>query len=269
MKEKYEITDLLATMKAIRDPKTGCEWSKKQDFQSIRRHTIEEAYELIDAINVGDMNEIKGELADLLYQVIFYAEMAKEKDAFEFDDVVNYLTAKLRRRHPHVFGEIKLPNEPAIAKHWQEIKAAERLAQTDQSQNPSVLDNIPQALPALIRAKKIQQRAASVNFDFKTLEPVVAKVYEEMDEVMEEANKTPIPMDKLEDELGDLLFSVVNLTRHLNLDPEQALRRANTKFEKRFKQVEVLSLQNGANLSDCSESEMEEMWVKVKENYEI
>lgn len=267
LKEKYNLSDLLATMQSIRNPDTGCDWSIKQDFTSLRRHTLEEAYELVDAINKGNMTEIKGELADLLYQVVFYSELAKEQGDFDFNDIIDHLTAKLIRRHGHVFGGIKLQNEAEIDAHWQATKQAERRSSNEQEQVSSVLDNIPQALPALIRAKKVQQRAASVNFDFTSLEPVIGKVYEELDEVLHEVKQTPMPMDKLEDELGDLLFSVVNLTRHLKLDPEQALKRANEKFEKRFKQVEVLSLQNGKELSDCSESEMEELWVKVKENY--
>ena len=269
LKEKYNLIDLLTTMKDIRNPSTGCVWSIKQDFASLRKHTLEEAYEVVDAINSSDMGELKGELADLLYQVVFYAELAEEQGDFDFSDIIDHLTQKLIRRHGHVFSEIKLQSEAEINDHWQATKQAERNNSQSEQGNNSVLDNIPQALPALIRAKKIQQRAASVNFDFPTLEPVIGKVYEEMDEVLHEVKQEPVAMDKLEDELGDLLFSVVNLSRHLKIEPEQALKRANEKFEKRFKQVEVLSLQNGKELSCCSGSEMEDLWVKVKENYEI
>lgn len=267
LKEKYTLLDLLSTMKDIRNPDTGCAWSIKQDFASLRHHTLEEAYEVVDAINENDMGELKGELADLLYQVVFYAELGEEQGDFDFSDIIDHLTAKLIRRHAHVFGEIKLQNEAEIDAHWQQVKEAERKSVLESDQQPSVLDNIPQALPALTRAKKVQQRAASVNFDFSTLEPVIGKVYEELEEVLHEVKQAPMPMDRIEDEIGDLLFSVVNLTRHLKLDPEQALKRANEKFEKRFKQVEVLSLQNCVPLSDCSEREMEDMWIKVKENY--
>lgn len=269
MKEKYNLESLLSTMKQLRNPDTGCAWTIKQDFQSLRRHTIEEAYETVEAINNNDISELKGELADLLYQVVFYAELGNEQGEFDFADIIDHLTAKLIRRHPHVFDEIKLQGESKVDQHWKLLKQKERNEQSMNTEDDSVLANIPQALPALTRAKKIQQRAADVNFDFSSLNPVVDKVQEELEEVLYEVEQVPVSVDALEDELGDLLFSVVNLTRHLGQDPEQALQRANKKFEKRFKQVEVLSLQKNNTLSDCSEREMEEMWLKVKENYEI
>jgi ATP diphosphatase len=264
MKEKYSIDDLLCIMDELRNPDTGCPWDLKQTFASIAKFTLEEAYEVVDAIEQNDVNSLKGELGDLLYQVVFYAKLGKEQELFEFNDIIDLLARKLVRRHPHVFGEIKLHTDIEVEKSWQKEKMREREEHHQTGYLSSALDDIPKAFPALVRANKIQQRAAAVNFDFESYKGALSKVYEEVGEVVEEAEAAIIASDKLEEELGDLLFSVVNLTRHLQHDPEQALRKANEKFEKRFRQVEALSLQNGKSLCDCSISEMELYWQKVK-----
>ena len=267
MKEKYSIAELFKQLDALRNPVTGCPWNLQQDFASLAKFSLEEAYELVDAIDNNDINGLQGELGDLLYQVIYHSKLAEEQGLFSFSDVVAQLQAKLVRRHPHVFEEIKLQSEAEIIANWQQLKAEERLSAHADSTMVSALDNIPLALPSLVRAYKIQQRAALQNFDFDNYKQALSKVYEEVDEVVAEVEDAPdgvVDEDKLADELGDLLFSVVNVSRHLGQDPEQALRRANQKFEKRFKQVEVLSLQSGKSLSDCSIEEMELFWQKVK-----
>jgi len=264
LKEKYTINDLRHMVEQLRNPDTGCPWHLQQDFQSITKFTLEEAYEVVDAIENNDLSGLEGELGDLLYHVLYYSRLGQEQALFSFDDVIQQLATKLTQRHPHIFGEIKLQNKSQIIDAWQQQKAKERLENHVQTSQYSALDNIPHALPALVRAAKIQQRAADVKFDFEHYKQALSKVYEEAEEVVEEADAAVIDTGKLEEELGDLLFSVVNVTRHLKQDPEQALRKANEKFEKRFRQVEVLALQNGRFLSDCSISEMEEMWQKVK-----
>ncbi|QFI39161.1 nucleoside triphosphate pyrophosphohydrolase [Moritella marina ATCC 15381] len=264
MKEKYTINDLRKMVEQLRNPDTGCPWHLQQNFASITKLTLEEAYEVIDSIENYDFKGLEGELGDLLYHVLYYAKLGQEQALFSFDDVIQQLAAKLIQRHPHIFGEIKLQSESEIVAAWQKQKSKERLVSHDKTTNLSALDNIPHALPALVRAAKIQQRAADVKFDFEHYKQALSKVYEEVDEVVEEADAAIIDTDKLEEELGDLLFSVVNVTRHLKQDPEQALRKANEKFEKRFRQVEVLALQNGKSLSDCSISEMGSLWQKVK-----
>ncbi|GIC77902.1 nucleoside triphosphate pyrophosphohydrolase [Moritella sp. F3] len=264
MKEKYTIADLHQMLEQLRNPDTGCPWHLQQDFKSLTKFTLEEAYEVIDAIDNNDIKGLEGELGDLLYHVLYYSRLGQEQALFSFDDVIQQLANKLLQRHPHIFGEIKLHSKAGIIDAWQKQKSKERLSSHDKTTNLSALDNIPHALPALVRAAKIQQRAADVKFDFEHYKQALSKVYEEIDEVVEEADAHIVDTDKLEEELGDLLFSVVNVTRHLKQDPEQALRKANEKFEKRFRQVEVLALQNGKSLSDCSISEMESFWQKVK-----
>ena len=264
MKEKYTITDLRSMVEQLRNPDTGCPWHLKQDFHSITKFTLEEAYEVVDAIESNDLIGLEGELGDLLYHVLYYVQLGQEQALFSFDDVLQQLAKKLIQRHSHIFGEIKLQSESDIVDAWQKQKSKERLESHKKDTLHSALDNIPNALPALVRAAKIQQRAADVKFDFESYKQALSKLYEEVDEVVEEADAAIIDTEKLEEELGDLLFSVVNVTRHLKQDPEQALRKANEKFEKRFRQVEVLALQNGKKLSDCSISEMELFWQKVK-----
>lgn len=260
---------LLTIMQRLRDPETGCPWDKKQTFASVVPHTIEEVYELADAIEMQDFSDLKGELGDLLFQVVFYAQIAKEQGLFEFSDILVTLNEKLVRRHPHVFSEVNFEDEQAVHENWEAEKQKERLQKAaEMNQQESVLDNIPLALPALNRAYKIQKRCANVGFDWAELEPVVAKIHEEIDEVLVEVKRTDLSEQqrqaRIEDELGDLLFANVNLVRHLSANPETVLRQANQKFEKRFRLVELAVLKQGKQMQDCSLSELDNIWDEVK-----
>lgn len=261
--ETTTIEQLLAIMAQLRHPKNGCPWDLKQDFASIVPYTIEEAYEVADAIEQKNWVDVKEELGDLLFQVVFYSQLGKEQGLFDFDDVVAGINEKLTRRHPHVFGDVELANEAAVKQNWEAEKAKER---AQKAQDDSLLANIPLALPALTRANKIQQRCASQGFDWDTLGPVVDKVKEELDEVMDEVIQIPQQQDKIAEEMGDLLFSVVNLSRHLQIKPEYALQQANKKFERRFRQVEINVLEQGKSLSQCSLTELDLEWDKVKQH---
>lgn len=253
---------LLAIMTRLRDPREGCPWDKRQTFDTIVPYTLEETYEVLDAIARRDYGDLRDELGDLLFQVVFYAEMAREQGLFDFADVCNAISDKLERRHPHIFGPQAGGN--AEAGQWEKLKASERA----QKERLSPLDDIPDALPALMKAQKIQQRCATVGFDWATLGPVVDKVHEEIEEVMHEARQTVVDEDKLEEELGDLLFATVNLTRHLGKKAETALQKANRKFERRFRQVEDIIQSEGRQLHQASLEEMEAAWQKIK-NKEI
>ena len=260
---------LLKIMEQLRDPENGCPWDIKQTFASVVPHTIEEAYEVADAIQQEDFNELKAELGDLLFQVVFYAQMAKEKRLFEFDDIIETLNEKLVRRHPHVFSNTQFNDEAAIHANWEAEKEKERaLKAQSENKHDSVLDNIPQTLPALSRAYKIQKRCSNVGFDWVKLAPVVAKIHEEIDEVLVEVKRTDLTdrerQLRIEDELGDLLFANVNLVRHLKANPEQILRQANLKFEKRFRQVEQRVMNQGKQMADCSLEELDAIWNEVK-----
>jgi ATP diphosphatase len=269
MQVTNKLDTLLTIMHSLRDPETGCPWDKKQTFASVVPHTIEEVYELADAIELNDFSDLKGELGDLLFQVVFYAQIAKEQGLFEFSDILETLNEKLIRRHPHVFAQTELSDEQAVHANWEKEKQKERLKKsTAMNQQESVLDNIPLALPALNRAYKIQKRCANVGFDWAQLEPVVAKIHEEIDEVLVEVKRTDLTDEqrqmRIEDELGDLLFANVNLVRHLSADPETVLRQANKKFEKRFRLVEQTVIKQGKQMQDCSLEELEAIWVEVK-----
>ena len=261
-KKASQMEQLLAIMSQLRDPQRGCPWDLKQNFDSIVPYTLEEAYEVADAIEQKNWNDVKEELGDLLFQVVFYAQMAKEQGLFEFDDVVSGISEKLVRRHPHVFSDADFDDEAAVQQNWEAEKAKERAAK---EQDVSLLANIPNALPALMRADKIQKRCANVGFDWDELAPVVDKVKEELDEVMDEVIQAVPEQQRIEEELGDLLFSVVNLSRHLKVKPELALQKANKKFEKRFRQVEENVLEQGKIISQCSLTELDEAWNSVKE----
>ncbi|MEC6798995.1 nucleoside triphosphate pyrophosphohydrolase [Photobacterium sp. S4TG1] len=260
-KIRPQIEQLLQIMSQLRDPQTGCPWDLKQDFDSIVPHTIEEAYEVADAIEQKNWIDVKEELGDLLFQVVFYSQLAKEQGLFNFDDVVSGISDKLIRRHPHVFGGAEFADEAAVKQNWEVEKAKER---AEKAQDDSLLANIPLALPALTRANKIQQRCASQGFDWDSLGPVVDKVTEELDEVMAEVIQTPQDQHKIAEEMGDLLFSVVNLSRHLEVKPEHALQQANKKFERRFRQVEKNVLEQGKSLDQCSLTELDLEWDRVK-----
>lgn len=251
------IQQIINIMKQLRDPINGCEWDRVQTFESIKGCTLEETYEVLHAIDQKDFNELKSELGDLLFQIVFYAEMADEQQQFNFDDVCNTLAEKLIKRHPHIFGEHKTEKIS-----WEELKQQER----DQRQQFSILDDIPTSLPALMRAEKIQKRCASVGFDWHTLLPVIDKVKEEIEEVIVEVQQENPISEKIAEEVGDLLFAVVNLTRHLGLKSELTLHKANQKFEQRFRQVEQIIHAQGQKLSDVSLEEMEQAWQNVKLN---
>lgn len=269
MKNNDSLDRLLSIMQSLRDPETGCPWDRKQTFASVVPHTIEEVYELADAIELQDFSDLKGELGDLLFQVVFYAQIAKEQGLFEFSDILDTLNEKLVRRHPHVFAQEAFADEQAVHANWEKEKQKERLKKSiEMQQQESVLDNIPLALPALNRAYKIQKRCANVGFDWAELEPVVAKIHEEIDEVLVEVKRTDLTDEqkqaRIEDELGDLLFANVNLVRHLNANPETVLRQANKKFENRFRLVELQVLKQGKQMSECSLAELDAIWNEVK-----
>lgn len=252
------LVQLLLVMQRLRHPQQGCEWDRAQSFQTIAPYTLEECYEVVDAIQRQDYADLKDELGDLLYQIVFYAEMASEQGRFDFDEICQGITDKLIRRHPHIFTH----NESQPTQNWQKIKQQER----HKKQQLSLLDNIPLAMPALMRADKIQQRCHSVGFDWPTLGPVVAKVREELDEVLEEATMAQIDAQRLEEEVGDLLFATVNLARHLGSPAEMTLHKANLKFERRFRQVEQHLAAQGLTCETATLEQMEAAWQQVKQH---
>ena len=257
--------DLLRIMAKLRDPDGGCPWDVEQDFASIAPYTIEEAYEVADAIEQSDMESLKGELGDLLLQVVFHAQMASEAGHFVYADVVNAVSEKMVVRHPHVFCHVSIEDADAQTKAWEDQKAAERAAKAEASGRvASVLDDVARGLPALMRAEKLQKRAARVGFDWPTVEPVFDKVREELDEVSVEIDRGSDPA-RLEDELGDVLFTCVNLARKLGTDPETALRRTNAKFERRFRDVETFAAADGKSLNDMDIEALEALWDRAKE----
>lgn len=271
MARQYTVDDLRYLMQRLRNPETGCPWDLKQSFSTIAKHTLEEVYEVIDAIERDDLHHLGEELGDLLFQIIFYSELGAEQQIFDFDTVVHGLVTKLVRRHPHVFPDGTLESviepdsrldnaaeEARIKSVWEEIKAEERAAKGESK----TLDDIPLAIPALSRAQKLQKRAANKGFDWQHLDQVVEVVREELVEL--EAEIEVNNSAAIEDELGDLLFSCVNLARHLEVDPERALRRANDKFQRRFQAIEKLATQAGNDFSQLSTDEMEQLWVEVK-----
>ncbi|PKF72055.1 nucleoside triphosphate pyrophosphohydrolase [Pseudomonas fluvialis] len=267
----YQLDDLLHLMARLRDPQHGCPWDLQQDFASIVPHTLEEAYEVADAIEQGDFAHLPGELGDLLFQVVYYSQLGREQALFDFAQVVHGITAKLIRRHPHVFPDGDLYGSPdvprlgeaAIKKRWEQIKAEERAERAAEPQQLSLLDDVPQALPALNRAGKLQKRAAQVGFDWPDALPVVDKVREELDEVLEAMASGDAAAQG--EELGDLLFAVCNLARHLKVDPEQALRAANHKFERRFRHIEQALRDAQQDFAACSLEQLDALWGEAKQ----
>lgn len=261
----YSTGDLLRIMADLRHPETGCPWDVEQDFATIAPYTIEEAYEVADAIDRADMDDLKGELGDLLLQVVFHAQMATEAGHFDYADVVDAISAKMIKRHPHVFAGMSVADADAQTKAWEDQKAAERAAKAAaEGRVPSVLDDVSHGFPALMRAEKLQKRAARVGFDWPTPTPVVDQVREELDEVVAEIDAGS-DADRLEDELGDLLFTCVNLARKLKIDPETALRRTNAKFERRFKAIEGYAATDGQTLSNMDLNGLEALWKRAKD----
>ncbi|MCW5731528.1 MAG: nucleoside triphosphate pyrophosphohydrolase [Alphaproteobacteria bacterium] len=255
---------LLAVMATLRHPTAGCPWDREQDFGSIAPYTIEEAYEVAEAIRAGDMGQLKDELGDLLFQVVFHARMAEEAGAFGFADVVAAICDKMERRHPHVFGAATIGSAAEQTLAWEEQKAAERAAAgAREGRKASLLDGVTQGLPGLTRAVKLQNRAARVGFDWPSLAPVLAKIDEEFAELRTEIAEGA-PKERIEDEFGDLLFVVANLARHLDLDPEAALRRTNAKFERRFRRVEALLAERGRRPDQSDLAEMDALWDQAK-----
>jgi ATP diphosphatase len=252
---------LLTIMAKLRDPAHGCPWDREQDFSTIAPYTIEEAYEVADAIARGDNAALKDELGDLLFQVVFHARMAEEAHLFAFDDVATAIADKMERRHPHVFGDGQIDSAAAQTDAWEAHKAAERMARAPETDGQhSVLDGVALALPALLRAVKIQNRAARIGFDWSEARPVFDKLAEEIAELRTELDEGA-GSSRLEDEMGDILFAVANLARKLDIDPEAALRRATAKFERRFRRVEALAAERAT--SDDLDA-LEALWQQVK-----
>lgn len=250
---------LLDIMARLRDPQGGCPWDREQSFVTIAPHTIEEAYEVAEAIEAGDRAALKDELGDLLFQVVFYAQMAKEEGAFDFDAIAGHIADKMVRRHPHVFADARIDTADAQTQAWEAQKARERLAKGQDS----VLEGVSIALPALTRALKLQKRAARVGFDWPDPLPVLDKIAEEAGELKAEI-AADSDTDRLEDELGDLLFACVNLARKLNIDPEGALRRGNRKFERRFRTIEAALAAQGRRADEATLREMDALWDAAK-----
>ena len=261
------IDRLLDVMARLRDPAGGCPWDLEQDFGTIAPYTIEEAYEVAEAIRQGDMVSLRDELGDLLLQVVFHAQMAREDGSFDFDAVARGISEKMIRRHPHVFAveesDARL-SAPAQTRAWEAQKAAERDANARaEGRTPSVLDGVALALPALLRAEKLQKRAARVGFDWPDPAPVFDKVTEEVAELREAASAAP-SNSAVAEELGDLLFACVNLSRHLGVDPEAALRSANAKFTARFHHVETALAESGRSAGDVGLTELDRLWDDAK-----
>jgi len=257
------IDRLVAIMAQLRNPEGGCPWDLEQNFATVAPYTIEEAYEVADAIEKSDMASLKDELGDLLFQVVFHGRMAEEQGAFGFDDIAGQCADKMVRRHPHVFGSadgIKNAADQTLA--WETMKAAERAAKAAKG-GAGALDGVTPGLPALARAVKIQARAARVGFDWKTAPPILDKIEEEIGELRVEMD-SGAPADRLEDELGDLLFAVANLARRLELDPESALRRATAKFERRFRRMETLLADRLEQMAGQDLEALDRLWNSVK-----
>jgi ATP diphosphatase len=267
MKPSRDVSRLIEIMAALRTPVTGCPWDIEQDFRSIAPYTIEEAYEVADAIERGDMDDLKSELGDLLLQSVYHARMAEEAGAFDFGNVVEAITAKMIRRHPHVFGRADRSaaeySAAGLAKStWENIKAAERNASGKPAAQGSLLDDVPVALPGLTQAVKLQKKAGTVGFDWNDPHAVIGKIREEIGEVEAEIGHS---RPRLEQEIGDLLFAVANLARHLDVDPEAALRATNAKFRRRFRHIEQnIEARSGKPLGKASLDEMEALWSEAK-----
>ncbi|MGO6971415.1 nucleoside triphosphate pyrophosphohydrolase [Rhizobium leguminosarum] len=270
MEPSKDISRLIEIMVALRHPETGCPWDIVQNFETIKPYTIEEAYEVSDAIERGDMDDLCDELGDLLLQVVFHARMAEEAGEFSFGDVVNAITAKMIRRHPHVFARSAADTPDAVKRQWDEIKQAEKRERAERRSrrgitedfNSGFLGSVQRSFPALTEALKLQERAAKVGFDWSAPEPILDKIEEEIGELrvaLREGDQA-----KVNDELGDLIFAVVNIGRHVKADPEQAVRGTNTKFRRRFSHIEQVLEAEGETLEEATLERMEEIWQAAK-----
>lgn len=261
MNDEPRIEKLIEVMARLRDRERGCPWDVEQTFETIAPYTIEEAYEVSGAIEEKNWGALKEELGDLLFQAVYHARMAEEAELFDFGDVVDTITEKMVRRHPHVFaGQAGIDTAEAQTTAWEEHKRRER---AQKAASAGILDDVPRALPALLRAEKLQRRAASVGFDWDSAPRVVEKIAEEAQEIAD-AQQQGAPRAKLEDEIGDLLFAVVNLARHLKVDPETALRSTNAKFVRRFESIEAQLATRGRTPAQASLEEMEALWNAAK-----
>lgn len=263
MTEPSGIERLLRVMARLRDPQGGCPWDLEQDFSSIAPYTIEEAYEVADAIERRDFADLEGELGDLLLQVVYHAQMAKEAGRFDFETAAARIADKMIRRHPHVFGQAEVESAAAQTIAWEDTKAAERAQKQEPGGDPSMLADVPLNLPALTRSAKLQRRAARVGFDWPEVNPVFDKLDEEIGEIRAELADGR-NQDRLTEEVGDLLFAAVNLARHLGVDGEAALRDANRKFERRFRAIEDALRAEGRPIEAASLDEMETLWQTAK-----
>ncbi len=253
MAECADIRPLVTIMQRLRTPVTGCPWDLEQDFASIAPYTIEEAYEVADAIERNDLSALKDELGDLLLQVVFHSQMAEERQAFGIQDVIDGICAKMVRRHPHVFADVKASHAEAVTANWEAIKAAER---DENSEDASALAGVASAIPALLRAQKLQKRAARTGFDWPSVDGCIAKLHEEIGEVLAAENS-----EEQFEEIGDMLFAAVNVSRHLGIDAEAALKAANSKFERRFRAMER---QASPEFSQLDLDAKEALWQQVK-----
>ncbi len=277
-----QLIRLLDIMSALRDPDSGCPWDLKQDYASLVPYTLEEAYEVAEAIEMGDMDEVKKELGDLLFQVVFYAQLAREDGLFNFDDIAGAISDKMVSRHPHVFSDHQYENEADFLKAWEEQKEVEKQQSRNEQFQPgketvSLMDGISKILPAMTRAVKIQKKATQVGFDWDCAEDILPKIVEEIDELAVEmknyelnsaegSNTTTAKgsIENIEEELGDVLFSCVNLARKLNIDPEKALRMSNHKFSQRFRKLEAHYKNDRLKMEQASLEHMENVWQSIK-----
>jgi ATP diphosphatase len=276
MQPSRDIERLIEIMAALRDPDTGCSWDKVQDFESIAPYTIEEAFEVADAIERGDLVDLEEELGDLLLQVVYHARMAEEIGAFAFGDVVMAITAKMIRRHPHVFGSEEARSAGAAKGFWETIKAEEKRVRAEKRRAAGqtgerfagLLDDVPAGMTALARAVKLQQKASTVGFDWNDPRAVLAKIREEIVEIEQELDADAVSPARVRDEIGDLLFAVANLARHVEIDPDAALRGTNEKFTRRFRHIETRLAESGRAPAGTSLDEMEALWTEAKTQLE-
>jgi len=255
-----QLDRIIDIMRRLRDPETGCPWDVEQDFSTIAPYTIEEAYEVADAVQRGNTDDIRDELGDLLLQVVFQSRIAEEAGLFTLADVARSISDKMVDRHPHVFGDEDRPQVEEQSGRWEAIKAAERASRG----KTGVLDDVAAGLPPMLRAMKLQKRAARVGFDWTQMDDIIAKLHEETDELRSEVTREQVNQDRVIDEVGDVLFVAVNLARRAGVDPETALMGCNSKFEQRFRYIENESEKNGNSIQDMSLDQMEALWQQAK-----